>query len=95
MATHVFPETVHYAAWLILIPMIGLNSAPWTTTRIPLATPARGWPRITGAVLVAGLSVLLILWGCFGLNYATTRDIYFTFAMAHVLTEAPFLIRIL
>jgi len=95
VSTHVLLETVHYGAWLVLIPLIGLNSWPWKTDRIPLASPRAGWPRLTGAVLIAGGIVVLFLWGSFYVSYATTRDIYFTFAIAHVLAEAPFLIRLL
>jgi hypothetical protein len=35
------------------------------------------------------------LWGGLSIDYSTTRDIYFTIAMAHVLAEAPFLLRML
>jgi hypothetical protein len=35
------------------------------------------------------------LWCGFAANYTTTRDIYFAFAMAHVLAEMPFLIKML
>jgi hypothetical protein len=37
--------------------------------------------------------VVVVLWVCFGLDYSTTRDIYFTVAMLHVLAEVPFLLR--
>jgi hypothetical protein len=37
----------------------------------------------------------LLLWLCFAADYATTRDVYFTVAMAHVLAEVPFLLRTL
>jgi hypothetical protein len=40
-------------------------------------------------VAVAGL------WLGFSIDYATTRDVYFTIAIAHVLAEAPFLLRML
>jgi hypothetical protein len=36
-----------------------------------------------------------MLWFGFSVDYATTRDIYFTVAIAHVLAEAPFLLRML
>jgi len=45
------------------------------------------------AVLVLGLFVVGLLWFGFSVNYAMTRDIYFTVAIAHVLAEAPFLLR--
>jgi len=36
-----------------------------------------------------------LLWFGFSANYTLTRDIYFTIAMAHVLAEAPFLLRMI
>ena len=46
-------------------------------------------------LLVAGAFVVALLWLCFLADYATTRDIYFTVATAHVLAEVPFLLRTL
>ncbi|MGH9900559.1 MAG: hypothetical protein ACRD68_01830 [Pyrinomonadaceae bacterium] len=95
VATHVYLETIHYAVWLVAIPLVGLRTAPWRMKRIPLATHPRGWPRATAALLVAGALVVLLLWVCFPLDYPTTRDLYFTAAMLHVLAEVPFLLRLL
>jgi hypothetical protein len=95
VATHVFLETIHYGVWLVLMPLVGLGARLWQTDRIPLASSRMGWPRIVRAMLVLGLFVVLALWLSFAVNYTTTRDLYFTFAMAHVLAEAPFLIRLL
>ena len=94
VATHVFLETVHYGVWLLLIPLVGLSGSPWQINRIPLAAHRDGWPRTLRAVLVLGVFGVLTLWAGFALDYTTARDIYFTFAMAHVLAEAPFLIRL-
>jgi hypothetical protein len=41
------------------------------------------------------LRACALLWLCFLADYPTTRDVYFTFAMAHVLAEVPFLLRTL
>ena len=41
------------------------------------------------------LFVVVLLWFGFTTDYATTRDIYFTVAIAHVLAEAPFLLKML
>jgi len=41
------------------------------------------------------LFVVAVLWLGFSMNYAATRDIYFTVAIAHVLAEAPFLLRMI
>jgi hypothetical protein len=39
--------------------------------------------------------LVFALWFGFAIDYTTTRDIYFAFAMAHVLAEFPFLIKML
>lgn len=95
VATHVFLETVHYGVWLVLMPLLGLGARLWRTDRIALAARRAGWRRVVQAALVLGVCLVLALWAGFAADYATTRDIYFTFAMAHVLAEAPFLIRLL
>ena len=94
VATHVFLETVHYGVWLLLIPLVGLSGSPWHIDRIPLAAHRAGWPRSVKIVLIVGVFAVLALWTGFAMDYTTARDIYFTFAMAHVLAEAPFLIRL-
>lgn len=45
------------------------------------------------ALTVAGGVMLLALWVGFLGNYAATRDVCFTLAIAHVLAEFPFLLR--
>ena len=95
VAMHVFLETLHYSVWLIVIPLTGLGAKLWRTDRIPLVVTRGGWPRAVRAALAVGVCAIVVLWFGFTLDYATTRDIYFTVAMAHVLAEAPFLIRLL
>jgi len=95
VATHVFLETIHYGMWLVLIPLVGLGGSVWQTRKVPLAAHRRGRPRMVRAVLLLGLFVVLILWAGFLFDYTRARDIYFAVAMAHVLAEAPFLIRLL
>lgn len=95
VATHVWLETIHYGVWLVVLPLAGLGANLWRTNKIPLAAPRAGWPRMVRAALVLGVGVVLALWAAFAVDYTTTRDLYFTFAMAHVLAEAPFLIRML
>jgi hypothetical protein len=92
VATHTFLETIHYGVWLVAIPMIGLKSAPWKLTAIPMAR-ARGPGRRAVAVLLAiGAIAVLVLWVGFLLDYPTTRDLYFTMALLHVLAEVPLLL---
>jgi hypothetical protein len=95
VATHVYLETIHYAVWLLVIPLVGLRVAPWRAKRIPLVSHPHGWPRATAALLILGACVVVLLWVCFSLDYVTTRDAYFTIAILHVLAEVPFLLRLL
>ncbi|MFL6257516.1 MAG: hypothetical protein ACJ74T_21120 [Pyrinomonadaceae bacterium] len=96
VSTHVFLETLHYGVWLVGIPLAaGVGLAPWRAASVPLVRHRRGWPRLIRTLLVAGGAAVLLLWLCFAADYATTRDVYFTVAMAHVLAEVPFLLRTL
>ena len=95
VATHVFLETAHYSVWLLAIPLIGMRAAPWRFESVPLVGHPRGWPRLIRTALVVGAGIVLLLWFCFLADYPTTRDVYFTVAMLHVLAEVPFLLRML
>jgi hypothetical protein len=91
VALHAFLELLHYGAWVILLPSIGLASAPWDFSRIPLVRHREGWPRLVKAILIAGVGAVVLLWIFFLLDYRATRDVYFTLAIVHVLAEVPFL----
>lgn len=93
VAAHAFLEMVHYGVWIVLIPLIGMRAWPWELRTIPAARRNRTWARGVSAVLLAGILIVLVLWVCFGLDYGTTRSVYFTVAMLHVLAEIPFLLR--
>ena len=93
IAAHAFLEMVHYGVWVVLIPLIGMRSLPWQLKAIPAARRNRRWARGVAAVLLFGLLVVVVLWVCFCLDYGTTRHVYFTVAMLHVLAEVPFLLR--
>lgn len=106
VSIHVFLEMLHYGVWLIALPLIGAAVRPmtgssrkggsiWDVKTVPLARHPRGFPKLVGAVLLMGLFVVMLLWFGFSVDYATTRDVYFTVAIAHVLAEAPFLLRML
>jgi multidrug resistance efflux pump len=60
-----------------------------------LARRTHGFPKLIAAFLVLGLFMVALLWWGFSVNYAVTRDIYFAVAIAHVLAEAPFLLRMI
>ena len=95
MATHVFLESIHYFVWILLIPLVDLRAIPWKIGEIPLFAKKGGFPKLIVGVLAIGLILVAVLWAGFTLDYMTTRDVYFAFAMAHVLAEFPFLIKML
>ena len=95
VSLHVFLETLHYGVWLIALPLIGARGVPWDIKAIPLFRHPRGFPRTVVLLLVLGFALVLLLWSGFAIDYAATRDIYFAVAIAHVLAEAPFLMRTL
>jgi len=95
VSTHIFLEMLHYGVWIFALPLIGATGAIWSVKSIPLATHSRGFPKLIAAFLGCGLFVVLLLWVGFSANYTMTRDLYFTIAMAHVLAEAPFLLRMI
>lgn len=93
VAAHTFLEMVHYGVWVLLIPLIGMRAKPWELHTIPAARRTAAWKRGVSAFLLFGLCVVVVLWVCFGVDYETTRRVYFTAAMLHVLAEVPFLLR--
>ena len=95
VATHVFLETIHYAVWIVLIPLIDRRAMPWRLKEIPLFANAKGFPKLVVAALAVSLVIVTALWGGFAIDYTTTRDVYFAFAIAHVMAEFPFLIKML
>ena len=95
VSTHVFLELLHYGVWIVALPLIGATGAVWSVQTIPLARHRRGWPKLIAVCLICGLFLVALLWLGFSTNYALTRDVYFAVAIAHVLAEAPFLLRML
>ncbi|MBL9089617.1 MAG: hypothetical protein JNL96_00230 [Planctomycetaceae bacterium] len=95
VALHVFLETVHYAVWIALLPALALRGRPWRLADVPLAVRSTSWRRLLGGLLALGGAITVVLWVGFAVDYPLTRDIYFTAAVLHVLTEIPFLLRLL
>ena len=95
VSTHTFLEMLHYGVWILAIPLIGLRTAPWRLHTVPLARRSSAWRWGVVGFLAAGLTVVVVLWGCFLADYTTTRTVYFLAAMAHVYAEVPFLLRAL
>jgi hypothetical protein len=95
VTVHVFLEMLHYGVWIVALPIIGATGAAWNVRTIPLARRRGGFPKVIAAALVFGLFVVVLLWFGFSVNYPAMRDIYFAVAIAHVLAEAPFLLRMI
>ena len=95
VSTHVFLEMLHYGVWIVALPLIGATGAIWSVKSIPIASHSRGFPKVIAAFLICGLFAVAVLWFGFSANYTLTRDVYFAVAMAHVLAEAPFLLRMI
>jgi hypothetical protein len=97
VSVHLFLEMLHYGVWIVALPLIvRIGGARfWDVKTIPVARHPRGFPRIVAAVMVVAVVTVVGLWVGFSIDYATARDVYFTVAMAHVLAEAPFLLRMI
>lgn len=97
VAVHLFLEMLHYAVWIVALPLLGplANAKFWNVKTVPAARHPKGFPKLIATFLIFAVALVVMLWFGFSLDYATTRDIYFTVAIAHVLAEAPFLLRML
>ena len=98
VSVHLFLEMLHYGVWIIALPLIGrmaVASRFWDVKTVPVARHPKGFPRIVAGMLVVAVAGVVVLWFGFSIDYATTRDVYFTIAIAHVLAEAPFLLRMI
>lgn len=104
VSIHVFLEMLHYAVWILALPFLGplmrsgnrSESTRYTGIRkVAIARHPRGFPKLVFGVLGVATLLVIGLWAGFVYDYATARDIYFTVAIAHVLAEAPFLLRVL
>ena len=86
VSVHLFLEMLHYGVWIVALPLLGPRFWSFTTVQTK-------FPRT--ALLAAGVVAVAVLWVGFAANYTGTRDLYFTIAIAHVLAEAPFLLKTL
>ncbi len=95
VSTHVFLESIHYFVWLLLIPLVDKRAIPWRLRDVPMFGSSKGYPRVFSSLLAFGTLAMILLWIGFAFDYTTTRDIYFAFAIGHVLAEFPFLVKLL
>jgi len=101
VSVHLFLEMLHYGVWIVALPLLGSLVQSGNYARVldfrtvPIAKHPRGFPKLVGTILALGAVVVVVLWIGFAVDYPTTRDIYFTIAIAHVMAEAPFLMKML
>jgi hypothetical protein len=95
VSVYVFLEMLHYLVWIIALPLVASTAGVWNLSAIPLARHPRGFPRAIAFGIAFSLFLVGLLWFGFTLDYSATRDVYFAVAIAHVLAEAPFLLRTL
>lgn len=93
VSLHVFLEMLHYLIWLLVLPLLGATGGFLSLKTLPLVRHPRGFPRLITAAVVVAISLVVLLWAGFVVDYSVTRDLYFAVAIAHVLAEAPFLLR--
>src|ERR1700754_3317116 len=86
VSVHLFLEMLHYGVWIVALPLVGTGFWRFKESQ---KRPTRT------VLLVIGLGGVAILWLVFSTDYTDTRDLYFTIAIAHVLAEAPFLLKTL
>ena len=86
VSVHLFLEMLHYGVWIVALPLLGSTFWKFKTSTGSLSR---------NALLVVGVIAVVVLWVGFAANYTQTRDLYFTIAIAHVLAEAPFLLKTL
>jgi len=95
VSTHTFLEMLHYGVWIVAVPLIAMRGSPLNLSAIPLVRRSNACRGLIVTLLAVGMAVVVGLWASFVSDYAMTRDLYFTVAIAHVLMEIPFLLRTL
>lgn len=86
VSVHLFLEMLHYGVWIVALPL--LSRKFWNFANVKPGSPRK-------VLLGVGVAGVAILWLGFATNYTDARDLYFTIAIAHVLAEAPFLLKTL
>jgi hypothetical protein len=91
---HSYLELLHFGVWVLAMPLVALG-VPFTLQGIPLARRGALSRRLIALLLAALALVVVAFWISFRIDYLTTRRVYFTMAMVHVLGEVPLLLRLL
>lgn len=95
VAVHAFLEMLHYGVWLVAFPLASEGSLravldpAWLSNRFPKAR------TLIRLLLAFSTLMVLVLWISFCVDPAWTRQIYFTLAVIHVISEIPALLRMI
>lgn len=94
IATHTFLEGLHYGVWIAAMPFVSGRLFGRKFLTIPLLRKENGVGVCVKIILAIAALLMALLWLGFAMDYSTTRDVYFTIAIVHVLAEFPLLLRL-
>lgn len=97
VAVHTFLETLHYGVWLLAIPIVtrAFQRNRYAPSVMPISRASSKLQKVLSLLFIASSLAVLALWGAFLNDYSSTRDLYFTIAVFHILAELPFLLWLL
>ena len=95
VSVHLFLEMLHYGCLDRGVAADRSGQCKfWDVKTVPIARHPKAFPT-RRPCFGACHGAARFLWLSFSIDYSTTRDVYFTIAIAHVLAEAPFLLRMI
>jgi len=94
VATLALLEVLHYAVWIVALPVVTGQGVPWRRVRIPIARAHRHRTRLVQLALGTLAVAVVALWIAFAADPVRARDLYFTLAIVHVLAEVPVVLRL-
>lgn len=95
LAAHTYLELLHYAVWIGVLPWLASITRREKLALFPALRKSARRLLAARAFLLMGVVVTTLLWWGFSVDFETTRDLYFRFAIFHVLVEFPFLLRLI
>jgi hypothetical protein len=94
VATLALLELLHYAVWIVALPIVTGQGLPWRRVQLPIARASQARQRLVLLALGALAVAVVALWIAFTADYTRARDLYFTIAIVHVLAEVPVVLRL-
>lgn len=92
MALYGFLQMVHYGIWVVALPLATESWRRWRLDRISIVRKRPLLAKVLAlAIPISGVLAIPVLWTGYGVDYATTNEVYITIATLHVIAELPFL----